>query len=196
VIIREATPDDAGQIAPLINLIYDEMQLDELEDVPEGDLLKVIRAAYQLPTYLSGMATTVVAEINQRIVGVAFGYPDKNEDHVDAILTKISQRVKSFQTQPLIPDSEAFNNEWYLDSIAVDPNYQGKGIGSQLLKALPRLVKNSGLSTIGLNVDFANLGAKRLYQGHDFETVGTMMIGDHHYYHMQLDLDDAPAIAS
>ncbi len=196
MIIREATPDDAGQIAPLINLIYDEMQLDELEDVPEGDLLKVIRAAYRTPTYLSGAATTVVAEINHQIIGVAFGYPDKNEDTVDAVLTKISRRVKSFQTQPLTPDPEAFKNEWYLDSIAVDPNYQGHGIGSQLLRALPRFVKNTGMATIGLNVDFTNPSAKRLYQGHAFETVGTMMIGDHRYYHMQRNLKRATAMAS
>ena len=101
MIIREATADDAGQIAPLINLIFDEMQLDELEDVLDGDLLKVIRAAYQTTDYLSGKATTVVAVINQKIVGVAFGYPDKYEADVDEIMTKLSAHTPGFGDEPL-----------------------------------------------------------------------------------------------
>lgn len=196
MIIREATADDAGQIAPLINLIYDEMELDELEDVPEGDLLKVIRAAYRTRTYLSGVATTVVAVINQQIAGVAFGYPDKNETKIDTVLSTISQQVPSFAGKPLELDQEAFNQEWYLDSIAVDPAYQGQGVGSQLLKALPHYMKTSGLTKIGLNVDFANPGAKRLYQRHGFKTIGTTMIGDHQYYHMQLTLTRVLATAA
>lgn len=188
MIVREATADDAGQIAPLINLIFDEMQLDELEDVPDGDLLKVIRAAYQTKDYLSGKATTVVAVINQKIVGVAFGYPDKYEADVDEIMTKLSAHTPGFGNDPLELESETFAGEWYLDSIAVDPDYQGRGIGGTLLAALPRYVQRDGMATIGLNVDFANPGAKKLYQHHHYQVVGTMTIGDHQYYHMQYRL--------
>ncbi|ANK61513.1 GNAT family acetyltransferase [Loigolactobacillus backii] len=194
MIIREAQKDDAGQIAPLINLIYDEMQLEELEDVPDGDLLKVIRAAYQTDAYLSGKATTVVAEINHRIVGVAFGYPDENEDAVDAVMTRLSAKNAAFAVEPLELESEIFTDEWYLDSIAVDPNYQGHGIGGKLLKALPNYVQRDDMTTIGLNVDFANPSAKKLYQRFDYETVGTKLIGDHKYYHMQLDLEPTKAV--
>lgn len=79
ITIREAQQEDAGQIAPLINLIFDEMQLEELEDVPEPDLEQVIAMAYRTRSYLSGDATTVVAEADGQVVGVAFGYPGQNE---------------------------------------------------------------------------------------------------------------------
>ena len=73
ITIRPADQDDAGQIAPLINMIFDEMQLEELDDIPEPDLEQAITAAYRTPDYLSGKATTVVAEADGQVVGVAFG---------------------------------------------------------------------------------------------------------------------------
>ena len=78
-----------------------------------------------------------------------------------------------------------FKDEWYLDSIAVDPDYQGQGIGGRLLKALPEFVRQDGDTIIGLNVDFANPAAERLYSRHGFKKVGTKKIGDHMYDHMQ-----------
>ncbi|MBF5067013.1 N-acetyltransferase, partial [Salmonella enterica subsp. enterica serovar Istanbul] len=44
ITIRPADQDDAGQIAPLINMIFDEMQLEELDDIPEPDLEQAITA--------------------------------------------------------------------------------------------------------------------------------------------------------
>lgn len=58
-------------------------------------------------------------------------------------------------------------------------------IGSKLLAAVPRMALNDGKSVIGLNVDFENPEAKKLYERKGFKTVGTQMIGDHLYDHMQ-----------
>jgi len=184
ITIREAQQDDAGQIAPLIDIIFDEMELSELEDVPEPGLEKVITGAYQTDEYLGDKATTVVAEADGQVVGVAFGYPSDNEDAVNQVLYDLSKNCAEFD-QPLISDSETNSNEWYLDSIAVDPEYQGMGIGSKLLNAVPEMAQNDGESVIGLNVDFENPNAKKLYERKGFKDVGVQMIGDHQYYHMQ-----------
>ena len=184
ITVREAQQDDAGQIAPLIDIIFDEMELDELEDVPEPGLAKVITRAYQTDTYLSSKASTVVAEANGQVVGVVFGYPSENEDDINNVLINLSKKSADFKA-PYIPDSETNSDEWYLDSIAVDPDWQGHGIGSKLLAAVPRMALNDGKSVNGLNVDFENPEAKKLYERKGFKTVGTQMIGDHLYEHMQ-----------
>lgn len=69
------------------------MELDELEDVPEPGLAKVITRAYQTDTYLSSKASTVVAEANGQVVGVVFGYPSENEDDINNVLINLSKRV-------------------------------------------------------------------------------------------------------
>ncbi len=184
ITVREAQQDDAGQIAPLIDIIFDEMQLDELEDVPEPGLAKVITRAYQTKTYLSDKASTVVAEADGQVVGVVFGYPSENEDDINRVLYNLSKQSADFK-EPFVADSETNSDEWYLDSIAVDPNYQGQGVGSRLLAAVPRMALNDGKSVIGLNVDLENPKAEKLYTRKGFKTVGIQMIGDHFYHHMQ-----------
>lgn len=77
ITVREAQQDDAGQIAPLIDIIFDEMELDELEDVPEPGLAKVITRAYQTDTYLSSKASTVVAEPMAKLLGLCLVTPAK-----------------------------------------------------------------------------------------------------------------------
>nr|WP_210726815.1 GNAT family N-acetyltransferase [Pediococcus argentinicus] len=193
ITIREANKDDAGQIAPLINIIYDEMELEELDDVPDPLWLKVLRQAYSTDEYLNTMARTVVAEDDQthRVVGVAFGYSDEYEQSLDDILDQYAKQSNVFDGDPLDPDLEAYTDEWYLDSIAVDPNYQGQGIGGKLLKALPKFVRHDGETTIGLNVDFENPAAKKLYDRDHFITVGIRQIGDHLYFHMQKEVQVA-----
>lgn len=189
MIIREARPTDAPQIAPLMNLIYDEMALTDLEDVPGPDLLKVITAAYRTRTYLSGAATTVVAEANGQVVGVAFGYPGEREDIVDDVMTRLAAKSDAFD-EPFDLESETAAGEWYLDSLAVLPDHQGQGIGRQLLRALPVYARHDQQAVIGLNVDLENPGAMRLYERMGYEVTGTQMIGDHEYYHMQLEIGD------
>lgn len=184
ITIREAQQDDAGQIAPLIGLIFDEMQLEELEDVPEPDLEQVITMAYRTHSYLSGDATTVVAEADGQVVGVAFGYPGENEARVDEVLKRLSDKSPAFD-KPFEAESETSRGEWYLDSIAVSPAYQGHGIGKQLLAALPKFASQDHQPVMGLIVDYENPDAMALYQRVGFQTVGTKVVGDHRYYHMQ-----------
>ena len=76
-------------------------------------------------------------------------------------------------------------NEWYLDTISVDERFRGMGIGSKLLDALPEVAKASGKQALGLNVDFDNPGARKLYASKGFKDVTTMTISGHLYNHMQ-----------
>ena len=83
--IRKAEPEDAGQIVPLMSLIYDEMELEEFESVPDEDPQRMIYNAYRDRALLGYVATTFVAEAGGQVVGVAFGYPDNNENAVNRV---------------------------------------------------------------------------------------------------------------
>ena len=71
----------------------------------------------------------------------------------------------------LFIDEETLPNEWYLDTICVAEKFRGKGVGSALLEALPKIASRDGYEVIGLSVDRANPHAKRLYEKHGFEVV-------------------------
>ena len=64
---------------------------------------------------------------------------------------------------------------WYLPIIGVDPAYQGKGIGSLLMKKALEKVDSEGLSAY---LESSNPLNMSLYKRCGFETMGQIQIGD------------------
>ena len=71
-------------------------------------------------------------------------------------------------------DDETAAGEWYLDSLAVFPQFRGQGIAHQLLSA----AAHHGLPA-ALLVDKGNPKAERLYRSIGFEYVEDAMWGGH-----------------
>lgn len=74
-------------------------------------------------------------------------------------------RIDSHMTDETDP------SEWYLDSLAVFPEYRGRGIAGELITAVCRLGAEAGKPT-GLLVDKTNHRAEGLYDRLGFRTVG------------------------
>lgn len=169
-----------------MSLIYDEMELAEFENIPQADPQRLIHDTHRQQTLLDGIATTLVAEVDDQVVGVVFGYPGQNETAVSREYEKAAQQIKSIRDVDFYADPEAFNNEYYLDSIAVDSNFRGYGIATKLIDAITRQAYQQDYDLIGLNVDVANPKARKLYVRLGFKDVGQIMIGDHQYDHLQM----------
>ena len=90
-----------------------------------------------------------------------------------------------FNTQ-LVVEDETQAGEYYIDSIGVLPDQQGKGIGAALLNFLinEQVCKNGQM--VGLLVDKANPEAKRLYLKLGFESVGEKSLFGMSLEHLQL----------
>ncbi|BDZ30319.1 GNAT family N-acetyltransferase [Lactiplantibacillus sp. WILCCON 0030] len=181
--IRKAQPQDSGQIAPLIAMIYRDMAMPVLAKVSEADLLAMLTTLYALPENLDGLAQTFVATDDDQVLGIAFGHPAENEVAVNQILAKVSAAQPGF-SGPLELGGETRPGEWYLSMLAVAPQAQGHGVGGQLLTALPQLVATLGETKLSLNVDDGNPRAAKLYRRHGFVADGQLMIGVHPYAHM------------
>lgn len=181
--IRKARAQDSAQIAALIAMIYRDMEMPVLKNVSDADLLAMLTKLYAMPENLAGLAQTFVAVNDDHVLGVAFGHPAENEVAVNEILAKVSAAQPGF-TGPLELGGEARPGEWYLSMLAVDPQTQGQGIGSQLLTALPKLVADLGETKLSLNVDDGNPRAAKLYRRQGFTVDGQLMIGVHPYAHM------------
>ena len=62
--------------------------------------------------------------------------------------------------------------EWELENIVVDPQMQGKGIGTRLLDELLARAKQSNSDAVFLEVRESNTPARKLYQKLGFEETG------------------------
>lgn len=169
-----------------MSLIYDEMELTEFESVPDEDPQQMIRNAYERRALLGYIATTLVAEVDSKVVGMAFAYPDTNETAVNRVYEQAAQQIPSISDVDFFADPESFDDEFYLDSLAVDDNYRGLGIATKLIRAVADHAADLDYRTLGLNVDTLNPLAEKLYRRLGFKGAGQIMIGDHHYRHLQI----------
>lgn len=82
------------------------------------------------------------------------------------------------------PETQA--GELYLDSLAVLPEYRGRGIATMLLKATADKARRSGAGPLGLLVDENNPLAEHIYNKVGFRFVGNNDWGGHRMRHLQL----------
>ena len=82
-------------------------------------------------------------------------------------------------------DDETEAGELYVDSLAVDVRYRGKGIAKALLRATIEKAKQLQLPAVGLLVDKGNPKAERLYASVGFQYVDDNQWGGHAMRHLQ-----------
>lgn len=79
---------------------------------------------------------------------------------------------------------ESREDEFYLDSLAVDARYQGRGIGGALIAAFEAEGKARGHERLALIVISGNDKAKALYTKKGYVTDGQIELCGHIYDHM------------
>jgi ribosomal protein S18 acetylase RimI-like enzyme len=66
--------------------------------------------------------------------------------------------------RPLVELESQAPGSWYVNALAVFPEYRGAGLGSLLLAEAERLAQSTGAETLSLIVAGQNEGARRLYE--------------------------------
>lgn len=146
--ITKATTEDMPQVVELLKIILDEMELPfYLKNDPQ-EVTKLFVATFQSPLYQEA-ADVVVAKMDNQVAGVAFGYPGASEEKLKDEFQNHFDQV-ALAPQPIYEEAEADDDEWYLDSLVVNPDFQNHGIGTKLLNALPEYAKARDLKMVGL----------------------------------------------
>ena len=73
-------------------------------------------------------------------------------------------------------DDEAGSGEYYLDSLAVLPEYRCKGIASALIREMLKQRREAGIPLATIAVDLENSTAYRLYTRHGFKPDGHITV--------------------
>ncbi|EAD5843019.1 GNAT family N-acetyltransferase [Listeria innocua] len=183
--IRQAKKSDAPKIAPLLLVIWKDMELPILEVEAEEAITNALIEAIQTEDYRYSYRHLHVFEKDGDIAGVLAGYPGKMEPEIDHAWNEIAKKHGITYDAPIFVDKETFPGERYLDSIVTNEKYRGHGVGTALLAKLTEIAANEGEKVVGLNCDKGNPHAKRLYERLGFHVTGEIKLSGHDYEHMQ-----------
>jgi ribosomal protein S18 acetylase RimI-like enzyme len=179
--IRKAVQTDAEKAVPLvIDAIGDIAMRMTGENEPlaiEKSLCELFKRNDNPHSYLY----TYVAEIDGDAAGTMVLYPGVIAPQLDKNLSKWLSE-KGAEVSEI--DPEALPDELYINTICVDPDFRGKGIGSHLLAFAEDVARQTNISKVALNVETEKDAAIRLYKRCGYEIVSPWTIIGESFYHM------------
>ena len=172
--IREALIEDA----PLVGLVV-LMALGYDDTHPMASIFAEL-ATRECSQY--SYRNALVAELNGEAVGAIIGYDGARLGELREPLYGLM--LEKFGAVREVED-ETSAGEFYLDSLAVLPQFRGLGVGGALLVAARDRAFTAGHKKVGLIVDFENPRAEALYNSLGFERVNATKFLGHDMWHLQ-----------
>lgn len=175
ILIRPAQPDDAPDMAPLVDMagggVYEFLL---------GGLFPGVPAAQVLVPGMSGTSGSfsyrhsTVAEVAGRIVGVAHAYPVdwmKTEDHSGIPDDRLAHLGPFIRTQDW--------GSYFLSALAVDPAHRRRGVAARLLARVYERARTGGYDRVSLHVWADNPAARSLYAKEGFHEAARAAVSWH-----------------
>ena len=180
ITLRAAREEDAPIVAMAVALAIGVEEA--LHDYCGEDYLDVLTKLALAENTQYSCRYAIVAECDGVAVGAVVGYDGARlqelREGTFAILRREVGRIPNI-------DDETEAGEYYLDSIAVLPEFRGQGVASALINAFCDKAFAQGHNRVGLIVDFDNPNAEKLYTSLGFERVGTRIFFGHKMWHLQ-----------
>jgi len=124
-----------------------------------------------------------VMENDDEVVGAVNVY---NGAQLKELRAPVREYIQTKFNKEFCPEDETSAGEYYIDTLGVNPDRQGKGIGSKLLTFLIDEYVNKRGETLGLLVDVANPQARQLYLKLGFKVVGKQLLAGESMEHLQI----------
>lgn len=179
--IRQARKDDAEAVIPLIMLAIEELILPFTGYIQKKKAGRILKQYYETPGNRFSYDLITVDEQNGQITGMILCYFGKDSA---ALYTPIEEALFSKRNKEISLDLEADYDEYYIDALAVYPQYQGQGIASALMKHSEQHAVSEGVNRIGLNVDINNAAAKNVYIQKGYVADKKIMLYHKPFWHM------------
>jgi ribosomal protein S18 acetylase RimI-like enzyme len=178
--IRPAIPDDAELVVRLIR-----MSMGVLADYLFGGvrtpLDEILAGLYRFEANRYSWSRTDIAEWNGETVGMIISFPGGETLHRDIATGFGLFKLCNFfdvmrlglRALSMGGGIETKRDEYYIANLAVLPQYQGRGIGSDLLAHVEGKAKKSRFHKCSLIVDTEKPAARRLYEHRGYQVVYT-----------------------
>jgi ribosomal protein S18 acetylase RimI-like enzyme len=176
IIIRPATIEDRTTIAQVVAMALG-------GDPATHPLYPVFweLAGYESAQY--SYRNALIAELNGKPVGAIVGYDGAR---LHELRKPIFPLIQKHLGKTIEIEDETQAGEFYLDSVAVFPSYQGLGIGRMLIEAMRDKAFSEGHERFGLIVDVDNPRAEALYHSIGFKRINPTTFLGHKMWHLQI----------
>ncbi len=186
--IRPATAADASYIAQgIIMAIGEEIALkfaETLERRPLVDRLFTELAERDDSQY-SYLNSHVATAADGRVAGIVVAYDGARLHELRRAFTAKAAEILGLEIDPETMDDETTPDEVYLDSLAVFPEFRGRGIAHRLIECASEKAHRMG-KPLGLLCEYENLPAATLYRSLGFKTIGQLPFAGVMMNHMRL----------
>ncbi len=184
VFIRPARKEDAAVIAQCVLMAIPVEALTGMgHGISEENLVRVLETVAQMDEAIYGWRNVLIAEVGGSSVGAIIAYDGARLHELRRPLEDLLERYVGPEAHDW--DDETSAGEFYIDTLAVNPECRGMNIGSRLIEATCRKAAELGHAKIGLLVDLENPRAEKLYSRLGFVAVGLTPFMQHTYKHMQ-----------
>jgi ribosomal protein S18 acetylase RimI-like enzyme len=157
---RRATPEDAAAMAELVNFAGDNLPVYLWSKMaePGQSAWEFGRLRAQREEGAFTYRNTVIVEAKDgRIAGCLLGYPlPEQPEPIPSDLPPMFVALQELEN--LAPGT------WYVNVLALYPEFRGHGLGTSLLEIADRIAADLGSSGLSIIVSDGNPGARRLYE--------------------------------
>jgi len=174
---RPGRIDDCSRLAEFISIASGGVVEFLYHDLIPGQTTLQILAGNLAADYAyHTFRDAIVAQYEQEVIGMSLSYPSH--------FHRISDGMRRFFPADRLKHiknifASGVENSLYLDTLCVDQQYRGKGIGSQLIALTRDKARDQGINTLSLIVLADNTDAQKLYQRLGFEIVSHIEMDSH-----------------
>lgn len=161
MLIRKAKKQENKEIASLLLLAMEDIVYTFINEENREKALAFLEHFIAQENNQYSYENIWVLEMDGQIAGAIDVY---DGGKLDELREPIIQYLKEKYNNEISPEDETEAGEWYLDTLGVNPNFQGKGIGSSLINYIIENISSEKNKAVGLLVDLDNPNAKRLYE--------------------------------
>ena len=183
MIIRKATLKDSKEIAPYLLLAMEDIVYQFIGKQDREKAIDFLFYFVEKENNQYSYQNCWVVEENNAIIAAVNIY---NGGKLKELRKPITECITNRLERHFNPEDETQPGEYYIDSLAVNPKYQGKGIGSKILLFLIDEYVNQKQETLGILVDDENPLAKKLYLKLGFQSVGKKKLLGKNMEHLQI----------
>ena len=182
--IKNAQKQDAKICIKLLNLAMEDIayKLSGYDDPVKSD--EILEKFFVSEINRLSYKNVYVYKRDDVIIAAMCAYFGGDAAQLDS---EISQHLKALGKDAQI-EKECFDDEFYIDSIAVDEKFRGQGLAKELILHSFAKAKELGHKKVSLIVDINKPKVRKFYESLGFKFNTKKIINLHEYDHMIKDI--------
>ena len=180
--IRQARKQDSTQAAVLFYAAIHDIAHALTGETENEKVLEQLERYFCQEYNRISYRNCFVKTVNEEVVGIVVAYHGKDAMSLDEPIVAHLKDKKGKRGFHI--DQEADEEDYYIDTVSVNPQFSRQGFGTELLQFICQYAECSGYSSISLNVEENNSSARRLYERLGFEQKKDITINNHTFSYL------------